>query len=160
MFRGLQAASWHPPNQIFAGPLPNQPGRHFLFSLGTGIDRFLLESMTAQNGEMRILGEAGLFVDTELAKVEAGTLGGVDDAAVSAGGAETSGGRELHLLELASSNMRSQIFRTEILQGWLSISKPIRPGWLLTEFLLSSMKMDINWPFMMCIITPPRAMIW
>jgi hypothetical protein len=29
--------------------------------------------------------------------------------------------------------------RTEILHGWLSISKPIRPGWLLTESLLSSM---------------------
>ena len=117
MFRGLHAASWHPPNQIIAGPLPNQPGRHFLFSLGTGIGSFLLESMTSQHGDMRILGEAGLFVDAELAKVEAGTLGGVDDAAVSAGGAETSGGREGHFPELASSNMRSQMFRTEILQG-------------------------------------------
>ena len=73
--------------------------------------------MTAQHGDMRILGEAGLFVDAELAKVEAGALGGFDDAAVGAGGAETSNGRELHLPELASSNIRSQIFRTEILQG-------------------------------------------
>jgi hypothetical protein len=34
--------------------------------------------------------------------------------------------------ELASqagySNFRSQMLRTEILQGWLSISKPMRPG--------------------------------
>ena len=46
---------------------------------------------------------------------------------------------------------------TEILHGWLSISNPINPGWLFTESLLSSMKIAINWPFMICIITPPRA---
>ena len=46
--------------------------------------------------------------------------------------------------------------RTEILHGWLSISKPMSPGWLLTESLLSSMKIDMSWPFMMWIMTPPR----
>jgi hypothetical protein len=57
------------------------------------------------------------------------------------------------------SNFRSQILRTEILQGWLSISKPMRPGWLLTESLVSSIKIDISWPFIMWIMTGPRAMI-
>jgi hypothetical protein len=44
----------------------------------------------------------------------------------------------------SQSKVRSQISRTEILHGWLSISKPISPGWLLTESLLSSMKTAIN----------------
>lgn len=56
------------------------------------------------------------------------------------------------------SKVRNQISRTEIFDGWLSISNPIRPGWLFTESLLSSMNTAISWPFMMCIITPPRAM--
>jgi hypothetical protein len=58
-----------------------------------------------------------------------------------------------------SSNFLSQMFRTEILHGSLSISKPMNPGWLFTESLLSSMNTAISWPFMICIITPPRAMI-
>lgn len=56
-------------------------------------------------------------------------------------------------------SFRIQMLRTATLQGALSISMPIIPDSLLESFGLSSTRTDINCPFTICMIVPPRAMI-